>query len=100
MKSRIALFGIGLTLLLSPVRLAVADPFTYTTIDFPAATASVAAGINNPGQIVGGYLLADESGTAFCSPGVFSARSMTRLQPQVRRPWGLTIPVRLSVPTI
>ncbi len=73
MKSRIAFFGIGLTLLLSPVRLAVADPFTYTTIDFPGATVSGAAGINNPGQIVGGYTLADGTRHGFLySGGIFS----------------------------
>src|SRR5262245_61378832 len=43
----LALFGA-----ISP---AVGDGYTFTTIDVPAAYSTLATGINNTGQIVGGY---------------------------------------------
>ena len=63
MKIRIAFCATTLALALVLATPALADPvtFTYTSIDFPGAVASFAGGINNPGQIVGGYQLADGS---------------------------------------
>jgi uncharacterized membrane protein len=56
----------ALILLLGSVRLARADSFTYTTIDFSGATATLAAGINNSSQIVGAYdLNTPEAGHVF-----------------------------------
>jgi len=58
---------------LGSARLALADDFTYTTIDFSGATATLAAGINSSGQIVGGYILPDQSKHGFLDVGgVFS----------------------------
>jgi uncharacterized membrane protein len=59
----------ALILLLGFVRLARADSFTYTTIDFSGATTTLAAGINNSSQIVGGYQLADGSRHGFLDVG-------------------------------
>ena len=55
--------------MLGSVSLALADDFTYTTIDFSGATATLAAGINTSGQIVGGYLLPDQSRHGFLDVG-------------------------------
>ncbi len=69
MKNRVALFVIALTLGLSPAKLALAQSRTYTTIDFPGAVETGAAGINNLGQIVGGYALPDGSRHGFLYSG-------------------------------
>jgi hypothetical protein len=72
----------------SPV-LAATITFTYITIDFPGATLSDAAGINNSGQIVGDYILVDwwtEVGTAFWIPGVLSPPLMTLRRRLLRKP--------------
>ena len=45
-----------------PWRPADARTYTYSTIDFPSATYTHAYGINDRGQIVGGYV--DGSGVA------------------------------------
>ncbi len=48
--------------------------FTFTPIDFPGAAQSVAGGVNNSGQIVGGYQLGDGSRHGFLvSGGTFTA---------------------------
>jgi uncharacterized membrane protein len=53
--------------------LSLADNFNYTTIDFPGASTTLAAGINGSGQIVGGYQLPDGSRHGFLDAGgVFS----------------------------
>ncbi len=65
MKNRVAFFVIALALGLSPARLALAQSRTYTTIDFPGAIETGASGINNLGQIVGGYVLPDGSRHGF-----------------------------------
>ena len=73
MKNRIALDVSALILLLGLATPTLADNYTYTTIDFPGATESAAASINNLGQIVGGYQLGDRSRHGFLlSGGVFS----------------------------
>jgi probable HAF family extracellular repeat protein len=73
MKNRVALFVIALTLLLTADRPALAQSRTYTTIDFPGAIETGAAGINKLGQIVGGYVLADGSRHGFLySGGIFT----------------------------
>ncbi len=69
MKNRTAFFAIMLTLGLSPARLALAQSRTYTTIDFPGSIESGASGINNLGQIVGGYVLPDGSRHGFLYSG-------------------------------
>jgi uncharacterized membrane protein len=51
--------------LLGSAGLALADSYTYTTIDFPGSTQTVIGGINNLGQMVGGYQLADQSRHGF-----------------------------------
>ena len=45
----LCLLGVGFT------RPANAQGYSYTTIDFPSATFTFAQGINDAGQIVGGY---------------------------------------------
>ena len=55
--------------MLGSARLALADDFTYTTIDFPGATATAIGGINNSGQIVGGYELPDTTRHGFLDVG-------------------------------
>lgn len=73
MKTRFALLAIAFTLGLIPAKTARAQGRTYTTIDFPGAVESGAAGINNLGQIVGGYALPDGSRHGFLySGGVFT----------------------------
>src|SRR5882762_11699694 len=73
MKNRIALFAIVLMLGLSPARLALAQSRTYTAIDFPGVIETGASGINNLGQIVGGYVLPDGTRHGFLySGGVFT----------------------------
>ena len=68
MKYRI-LFHCTLALILSCASLALADTYSYTTIDFPGASQTVIAGINNSGQVVGGYQLADQSRHGFLDVG-------------------------------
>src|SRR6266436_2548226 len=73
MKNRVAFFVIALTLGLSPTRPTLAQSRAYTTIDFPGATETGASGINNLGQIVGGYVLPDGSRHGFLySGGIFT----------------------------
>jgi len=48
--------AIVLSLVLGPVELARGQSYTFTTIDVPAATGTGATGINNSGQIIGGFL--------------------------------------------
>jgi probable HAF family extracellular repeat protein len=73
MKNCIALGVSSFSLLLCVVTVALADNYNYTTIDFPGAVESGAVGINNLGQIVGGYQLGDGSRHGFLlSGGVFS----------------------------
>jgi uncharacterized membrane protein len=52
-------------LILGAPTLVLADTFSYTTIDFTGATQTLAAGINSSGQIVGGYILPDQSRHGF-----------------------------------
>jgi len=56
------------------VKLAEGDiVFTFTSIDVPGAAATLAGGINNSGQIVGGYIAPDGSKHGFLlSGGVFT----------------------------
>jgi hypothetical protein len=49
--------------------LVLADTFSYITIDLPGATQTLAAGINSSGQIVGGYILPDQSRHGFLDVG-------------------------------
>lgn len=74
MKKRIAWFVSTLTLALASAKpAAAAITFTYQTIDFPGATSTLALGINNSGQIVGGYQLPDGSRHGFLySGGIFT----------------------------
>jgi probable HAF family extracellular repeat protein len=73
MRNRVAFFAVVLALGLSSSRTAMAQGYTYTTIDFPGAIESGAAGINGLGQIVGGYLAADGSRHGFLySAGAFT----------------------------
>jgi probable HAF family extracellular repeat protein len=62
-KGQIILASVGS--LIFGVIPAKAETYTYTTIDFPSATAtdSFASGINNAGQIVGGYLNSNVPGS-------------------------------------
>jgi uncharacterized membrane protein len=54
--------------------LVLADTFNYITIDFSGATQTLAAGINSSGQIVGGYILPDQSRHGFLDvSGVFTS---------------------------
>jgi uncharacterized membrane protein len=55
MKRRFGLFVANLALASGFAGSAIAASYTYTTIDFPGAAESGATGINNLGQIVGGY---------------------------------------------
>ena len=72
MKTRFTFLAGALILALVPVKPALAAPtFTYTTIDVPGAVLTVAVGINNSGQIVGVYQLADGSRHGFLfTPGI------------------------------
>jgi uncharacterized membrane protein len=54
-----------LILALGAPALLLADTFSYITIDFTGATQTLAAGINSSGQIVGGYILPDQSRHGF-----------------------------------
>lgn len=73
MKTRIAFLAIAFALGFIPAKTARAQGRTYTTIDFPGAIETGAAGINNLGQIVGGYVLPDGSRHGFLySGGVFT----------------------------
>ncbi|HEY6945583.1 MAG TPA: hypothetical protein VI431_10630 [Candidatus Acidoferrum sp.] len=73
MKTRFAFLAIAFTLGLIPAKPARAQGRTYTSIDFPGAVETGAAGINNLGQIVGGYALPDGSRHGFLySGGVFT----------------------------
>lgn len=69
MRIGVASFVIALALVSIPPKTALAQSRTYTTIDFPGAIESGAASINNLGQIVGGYVLADGSRHAFLYSG-------------------------------
>jgi len=74
MKTKIAFNIPALALLLSPLNFAQTLSFTFTTIDYPGAASTFAAGINNSGQIVGGYFLSDGSRHGFLySAGAFTA---------------------------
>jgi uncharacterized membrane protein len=68
MKRRIP-FGWTLAIVLSSASLTLADSYNYTTIDFPGASQTVIGGINNSGQLVGGYQLADQSRHGFLDVG-------------------------------
>ena len=53
MRGEVLLSGpFALALVVAP---SVAFPFTFTTIDVPGATRTVASGINRSGQIVGSF---------------------------------------------
>jgi probable HAF family extracellular repeat protein len=69
-----AAFCVGVFILvLSSVDLALAGSYNYTTIDFPGATLTALGGINDSGQIVGGYALSDGTRHGFLySGGIFS----------------------------
>jgi probable HAF family extracellular repeat protein len=69
MKGRIGLVAIGFTAALGIAQPSPAVTYTFTTIDFPGAVESGAIGINNSGQIVGGYMLADGSRHGFVYSG-------------------------------
>ena len=70
MRNRVALFVIALFLALVPAKLSQGDvAFTFTSIDVPGATATLAAGINNAGQIVGAYIAADGTTHGFLDSG-------------------------------
>jgi uncharacterized membrane protein len=62
-------FGWTLALILGSASLTLADTYTYMTFDFPGATQTIGGGINNLGQIVGGYQLADQSRHGFLDVG-------------------------------
>lgn len=68
MKYRI-LFRCTLALILSSASLTLADTYSYATIDFPGASQTVIAGVNNSGQLVGGYQSADQSRHGFLDVG-------------------------------
>src|SRR5260370_38433181 len=55
MKGHIASSVAVLTFALGLARFAQAQSFTFTTIDYPGATQTLATGINNLGQIAGPY---------------------------------------------
>src|ERR1700720_1372581 len=57
MKTKIAFNIPALVLLLSPLNFAQTLSFTFTTIDYPGAAFTFAAGINNSARIVGAYNL-------------------------------------------
>ena len=69
MEYRVAFSLVAITLALSPAKSMPAQGYTYTSIDFPGAVETAAAGINNHGQIVGEYLLADGSRHGFLYSG-------------------------------
>jgi probable HAF family extracellular repeat protein len=55
------------------VDLVLASAYAYTTIDFPGATLTALGGVNDLGQIVGGYELSDGTRHGFLySGGMFS----------------------------
>jgi probable HAF family extracellular repeat protein len=71
-KVRSSLILIGAIAALTFPKLAQADGVTYTnfvTIDFTGAVDTIAGGINNAGQIVGGYINSDGSRHGFLLSG-------------------------------
>jgi uncharacterized membrane protein len=69
MTSRVALCAGAFVLALGQISLTRADNFSYSTIDFPGASATLVGGINSAGEIVGGYQLPDMSRHGFLDVG-------------------------------
>src|SRR5882724_9539698 len=69
MRRQWKLYLLALSCALGAASNVLADGPTFTTIDFPGATQTLAWGINTRGDIVGNYVNADKSDHGFMLSG-------------------------------
>src|SRR6478752_9504751 len=75
MQRQSTLYLVALSLALGATPAVFGDGPTFTAIDYPGAASTQASGINNRGDIVGSYTLADKSthGFLLASDGNFTS---------------------------